>query len=479
MSRRTSRAPQADRPFGVPDWPAMSPEVRQIADLKPHPKNPHTHPDSQIDALGAAFEEFSITSLPVVDERGTILAGHARIEAARKRGYTEFPVIVVRGWSEQKKLAFVIGDNRLQELAGYDDKLLREGLEALKASGNFNFQAIGFDMPSLEELLAGAPAETRGDPDEAPEPKKDPAVRKGDLWLLGKHRILCGSSTIADDVARLAGDDRASMVFTDPPYGVAYRDTGAGAWNAEKLAKKKAGTLKPRFAAIENDDLDEAELLTFLVDYMKVQPLAKGAAQYVCHASLRAHVFREALVQTGYAIRAELIWAKSRPGFNFAHYKHKHEPIYYAVPIKGGKVGWYGDMTQTTLWEVASESGQTYEHPTQKPVGLPLIAIKNSSRAGQFVYEPFSGSGSTLIACEMMGRRCLAVELDPAYVQVAIERWEKLAGKKATLDGTDKTLELIAKDRKRGRATGGKNAKGNSGVTIRRKRPARPVQDVA
>ncbi len=295
--------------------------------------------------------------------------------------------------------------------------------EELEDPGGLEQESEGLDAADVDE-------------DEVPEPPKNPVTKLGDIWTLGDHRLICGDSTSAEVVGSLMNGREAAMVFTDPPYGVAYRDTGSGAWDAKKLAKKKAGTLKPRFDAIANDDLNETELFEFLRGYMSVQILAKKSAQYVCHASLRSHVFREALIETGYIIRAHIIWAKSRPGFNFANYKWKHEPIFYAAPANGS-CNWYGDNTQNTLWEVASDSGATYQHPTQKPVGLPAIAIRNSSRSGEIVYDPFLGSGTTLMAAAQMDRAGYGIELAPGYCDVIVERWEQLTGGKATRGAVD------------------------------------------
>lgn len=425
----------ADRPsFEAPEWPdhALWPLERII----PYPNNARTHPPEQIALLAEHLKRWGPDQPIVVDEDGVILKGHGRLAAAAEAELTEFPVVVRTGLPEAEKKALRLADNQIALLSGYDRKLLEVELSELKLH-DFEMPLLAFSEAQLVGYGAGPGLTGESNPDAAPDLPSVPVSRLGDRWLLGNHWLICGDSTQAG-----LFDQEAAMTFTDPPYGVAYRDTGAGAWDEKKLAKKVAGTLKPRFNAIKNDELNEEELYQFLIAYMRAQPLKKNAAQYVCHASLRAHVFREALLETGYLIRAELIWAKSRPGFNFAHYKHKHEPIYYAVPSKG-KVAWYGDNTQTTLWEVASESGAVYKHPTQKPVELAIRAIRNSSQEGEAVYEPFAGSGSTIIACEMAARRCLAIELEPTYVDVCVVRWQEFTGRVAVLPSTGQSFQDV------------------------------------
>jgi DNA modification methylase len=421
-------------------------EYRPIKALLPYPRNARTHSDEQIRQVVASIKEFGWTNPVLIDATGGIVAGHARVEAAKALGLATVPTIRLSGLTDAQRRAYVIADNKLALNAGWDEELLRLELTDLKDL-DFDLGLTGFDERELAELLADKTAGLT-DPDDAPPAPEAAVTVMGDLWILGRHRLICGDAMMLGEVERLTAGCPADMVFTDPPYGVAYRDTGAGAWNKEKLAKKKAGTLKPRFNAIANDDLDEKQLYDFLACYMAIQPLRSDAAQYVCHASLRAHIFREALLDTGYEIRAEIIWAKSRPGFNFAHYKHQHEPIYYAVPVGGGPQ-WYGDRTQTTLWNVASESGAVYKHPTQKPVDLARRAIENSSALGGLVFEPFCGRGSTVIAAEMGGRATRAMEIDPHYVDVAVERWQKFTGKEAILEGDGRTFLEIKAERHR------------------------------
>lgn len=446
-------------------------EIWKVTKLKPYAKNTRTHPPDQVKLLARLLQKYGPDQPIVVDEDGVILKGHGRRLAAMEAQIADFPVFIRRGLSEDEKRELRIADNQSALLSGWDEALMREEIGLLKIA-ELDLSILGFNDSQLAKFLDSTPGRT--EPDAAPDLPKVAIIKPGEIWTLGRHRLMCGDATKPADVARIAGGDLAAMVFTDPPYGVAYRDTGSGAWNAKKLAKKKAGTLKPRFNAIEDDELDENELLEFLVSYMRLQPLSKSAAQYVCHANLRSHVFREALLATSSVIRGVCIWNKTRPGFNFANYKWKHEPIFYAVPHKG-KVAWYGDKTQTTIWDVPSESGAAYKHPTQKPVGLAAIAIKNSSKAGDYVYEPFAGSGSTLIACEMSARSCLAIELSPAYVEVVIQRWQMFTGLVAKLGDRDYASVLAERSREKpAKTTKGKtNAPRNSRKPVRQQAPGR------
>jgi DNA modification methylase len=417
-------------------------EVLGLDELAPDPKNARKHTPRNLEMVEASLREVGAARSIVLDESNTVLAGNATVKGARSAGIDRVRIIDAdgdeliavrrRNLTPAQKQRLALFDNRAAELAEWDSDMLRQLRdEAVDLNGLFDadeLQALlGIDAPTGEQ-----PRELTDADAEAPEPPADPVTQLGDIWTLGQHRIMCGDSTNAAHVAALMAGEKATLLFSDPPYGVAYRATGAGAWNAKKLAKKKAGTLKPRFAAIENDEMTGQELSDFWTRWLQVASahLVERCAIYCCYASLRAAEVFDAFVRAGFYPRAELIWIKSRPAFNFAHYKHQHEPVLYAAR-EGGAAPWYGDMTQTTLMQVASESGAVYEHPTQKPVGLLDRPLRNSSLAGEIVFEPFSGSGTAIIGCEKWGRRCFAMELSPAYVDVAVQRWERVTGKRA------------------------------------------------
>jgi DNA modification methylase len=312
----------------------------------------------------------------------------------------------------------------LAAMAQTDSKALRE----LMASVTLSSDEL---MAELERVAQrGDGVSGRTDPDAVPPVPKEPISRPGDLWGLGAHRLLCGDATEASSYERLGAP--AHLIFTDPPYGISYRDTGAGTWDEHKLALRRAGLLKPRFEPMAGDDLRGEELFAFLVAAFTGMAAASAptAAWYVWHAVQTQSIYEQALGEAGYLVRNQVVWAKSRPAFNFAQYKYQHEPCFYAFR-SGQAPAWYGDKAQTTLWEVPSEAGAVYRHPTQKPVGLADRAIANSSLPGDVVLDPFLGSGSTLIAAEMAGRRCFGLELEPRYVDVAVRRWEQFTGQSA------------------------------------------------
>jgi DNA modification methylase len=391
--------------------------------LVANPANWRTHPAGQRNALRGSLGEVGWVQQVMVNRRtGYVIDGHARIEEALSRGEPTVPVLYVDLEPEEEALVLAVLDP-IGAMATRDDERLHELLSG-----------IAVDDAGLTTLLADlAPLKgTVGltDPDDAPPLGDESNVHLGDLFALGDHRLMCGDSTKAEDVARLMDGQRAAAMVTDPPYGVAYRDTGSGAWGPEKLARKRAGALKPRFDAIADDELVGEALTAFWTRFLvtNIAHLDHGAPVYCCFASLRAPEVFAAYDAAGLEPRAELVWVKSRPGFNFAHYKHQHEPMLYGAQ-KGQPANWYGDRSQVSTLHVASESGRDYQHPTQKPVELLQVPIRNSSRASEVIVDPFSGSGSTIIAAEQLGRRCFAMELDPRYVAVAIKRWEDFTGR--------------------------------------------------
>lgn len=398
--------------------------------LLANPANWRVHPREQQAALEGALKEVGWVQQVMVNRRtGYVVDGHARIALAISRGEATVPVLYVDLDPAEEALVLATLDP-IAAMAGQDEAKLQELL------ADISVDDAGL-LALLEDLSPLEPKAGLTDPDDAPPLGDGTNVKRGDVFALGGHRLMCGDAAGGEDLARLMSGELAAVLVTDPPYGVAYRDTGAGAWGPEKLAKKKAGTLKPRFEAIADDDLSGDQLTTFWTGFLRecLAHMARGATAYCCFASLRAPEVFAAYAAAGLEPRAELVWVKSRPGFNFAHYKHQHEPILYAAQ-KGQPAAWYGDRTQTSTLQVASESGRDYQHPTQKPVELMGVPIRNSTRRGEIVLEPFSGSGSTLIAAEQLDRRCFAMDIDPRYVAVAIARWEQFTGRTAErLDG--------------------------------------------
>jgi DNA modification methylase len=275
--------------------------------------------------------------------------------------------------------------------------------------------------------LGAAGNEGLTDPDETPDVPINPVSRTGDLWILGQHRLLCGDSTSAADVAKVLGSVKPHLMVTDPPYGVAYDP----AWRAEAGVNKNTHKL----GKVANDTR---------ADWREAWALFPGSVAYVWHAGRYASTVQEFLTAVGFDVRSQIIWAKDRFALSRGHYHWQHEPCWYAVK---GTAGWTGDRKQSTLWQIPAREGQGFEHGTQKPVECMKRPIENNSSPGQAVYEPFSGSGTTIIAAEITGRTCHAVELMPQYVDVEVQRWQAFTGETARLEADGRTFAAISAER--------------------------------
>lgn len=396
-----------------------------IDDLEPYARNAKKHPPEQIAQIVASMREFGFTIPVLVAEDGTIIAGHGRVLAAQEIGLAEVPVIVARGWSDEQRRAYTLADNKLSENGEWDEELLAIELGDLREEG-FAVDLIGFDAKELDKLL-GVGTVGMTDPDETPEPEEVVVTRPGDIWILGEHRIICGDSTDAATVEALLAGETPNLMVTDPPYGVNYDPS----WRARagvNLNKNKLGK-------VENDDR---------ADWREAWELFPGRIAYVWHGGLHAGTVFESLTETGFSIRAQIIWAKDRFALSRGDYHWQHEPCWYGVRGTGN---WTGDRSQSTVWNIPAREDSGVGHGTQKPVECMKRPIENNSEPGDAVYEPFSGSGTTIIAAEMTGRRCLAVELNPAYVDVAVRRWQAFTGKSAVLDGDGRSFDEIAAER--------------------------------
>jgi DNA modification methylase len=424
------------------EWPADAVERRPVSSLTPYARNARTHSDAQVAQIAASIREWGWTVPVLVDETGMLIAGHGRVLAAQRLGVPEVPVMVARGWSEAQKRAYVLADNKLALNAGWDSDLLRVELSDLQ-EGGFDLGLAGFEATELEALLAEAnPGLT--DPDDSPEPPVYPVSELGDVWLLGRHRIVCGDSTDALAVEAALAGVKPHLMVTDPPYGVEYD----AAWRNEAAAEGKIGQRGQSRATgkVENDDRAE---------WAEAWALFPGDVAYVWCASLHAHVVAGSLIASGFGLKSQIIWAKDRFQLSRGHYHWQHEPCWYATR---GAAHWNGDRKQSSLWEIKlpwdnygnrkpGPEDVKNRHSTQKPVECMKRPIENNSSPGQAVYEPFSGSGTTLIACEMTGRVCHAIELSPAYVDVAVKRWSEFTGHQATLEGDGRTFAEVEGER--------------------------------
>jgi DNA modification methylase len=418
-------------------------EMWPLERLRPYPRNARVHSAEQIAQIARSIEQWGFTIPVLVDESGMIIAGHGRVEAAKLLGMLEVPVIVARGWTDAQKRAYAIADNRLNETSEWDKQLLRLELGDLRDIG-FDLDLIGFDLDDLHLLGLGA---EDGDPDAAPEIPEYQISRAGDLWVLGRHRLLCGDATSKADVDRLLLDGtKPKLLTTDPPFGVSLDMEWRDRAGHNDFASAAKSYMKSRDRSLDTK-----------ADWSDAFALAPSLeVAYVWHASSHLIEVGLGLERIGFELRQQIIWDKMMGTISRQAYNWQHEPCWYAVR-KGKTARWHGTNDQTTIWNAASPkqlfaaSDETkYDHPTQKPVVLYTRPIQNHTEIGDAVYEPFSGSGTAIAACEMTGRCCVAMEIEPRFVDVACRRWEQLSGLKAILAGDGRSFAEIARQRAAG-----------------------------
>jgi len=400
-------------------------EAWPVTRLIPYVRNPRRN-DEAVDRMCAAIREFGFRIPVVARSDGTVIDGHLRLKAAQRLGLPEVPVALADDLSEAQIKAFRLLANRSASWAEWDDELLALELKDLQDAG-YDLGLTGFDAADLRNLMEDGPAAGLTDEDAVPEPPADPVTKPGDLWVLGEHRLLCGDATVATDVERLLADARPHLLVSDPPYGVEYDPT----W------RNKAGvSATKRTGKVANDDR---------ADWREAWALFPGDVAYVWHAAIHATTVAESLVLCGFDIRAQIVWSKSRFALGRGDYHWQHEPCWYAVR-KGARSHWQGARDQSTLWSIAPAGAEdaATPHGTQKPVEAMRRPIVNNSERGNLIYEPFCGSGTTMIAAETVGRACLAMELDPGYCDVIVRRWQEFTGKAAVLDGEDRVFDDIA-----------------------------------
>jgi DNA modification methylase len=403
-----------------------------IDKLIPYAKNSRTHSEDQIVLVAASIQDFGFTNPILVDGDKGIIAGHGRLLAAQKLKMKEVPVIELGHLTPVQRQAYVIADNQLAVRAGWDTELLRLELGDLAEQG-FDLELLGFEADLLASMLAPLGTDGATDPDAVVEPPVEPISVLGDVWTMGRHRLICGDSTNLTDVEKVLGGVQPHLMVTDPPYGVDYDP----AWRNEAAAK---GTIKRSIGKTATGKV----LNDSVADWKDAWALFQGDVAYVWSSDKFAYETVRNLIDSGFEVRSQIIWAKGKFVISQGHYHPQHEPCWYLVR-KGQTGHWGGDRKQTTLWNIEHNKSET-GHGTQKPVECMRRPILNNSSPGQAVYEPFCGSGTTIIAAEMEGRTCYALELSPAYVDVAVQRWEKFTQKVATnQDG--KTLEQLKGER--------------------------------
>ena len=372
------------------------------ASLIPYVRNARTHSPAQVDKIAASIREFGFLSPIITDGQSGILAGHGRVMAAQKLGLDTLPTIDAAHLTEAQRRAYVLADNRTALDAGWDDDLLKIELQDLDAAG-FDLSLTGFDIGEIAALTLDA-TEGLTDPDAVPDAPAVPVTVLGDVWLLGRHRLMCGDSTSIDAVERLMDGRRADMVFTDPPYNIDYQGVN------DKREK------------IKNDKMPDDEFVQFLGD-----SLMGCETIYVCCSWQYAHLFKQAMTNIARAPKAMIVWNKVNPAQHLDKYFKQHEIIFYYGDF-GGQKTLRGDV-----WEMKRQKNTV--HPTMKPVELIEMAMVDQP-GKVMVYDGFGGSGSTLIACEKTARDCRMMELDPKYCDVIIQRWQNFTGQTATLEAT-------------------------------------------
>jgi len=372
----------------------------EVSALIPYAKNSRTHDDAQVAQIAASIKEFGWTNPILVDGDKGVIAGHGRLLAARKLGMAKVPTIELKDMTEAQKKAYVIADNKLALNAGWDTNFLSLELQELKDQ-DFDLTLLGFDDKELDALLAPETTEGLTDEDAVPETPIEPKTKLGDIYILGNHRLMCGDSTSIDAIDKLLDGHRPDMVFTDPPYNIDYQG------------------VKDKREKIKNDKMDDSAFKDFLT-----QSLYSCETMYVCCSWQYSHLFKEAMETIGRKPKAMIVWDKVNPAQNLDKYYKQHELIYYYGDFGGHKT------LRGDVWTLKRQKNTV--HPTMKPVELIQLALEDQV-GKHIVLDIFGGSGSTMIACEKLGRKARLMELDPKYCDVIVKRWEDFTGKKAVL----------------------------------------------
>jgi DNA modification methylase len=406
-------------------------EKIDISVLIPYARNARTHSDEQIAQIAGSIKEFGFNNPVLIDKDNGVIAGHGRLAAARKLGLKEVPCIRLEHLTETQRKAYILADNRIALNSGWEAELLSLELSEL-LDGGVNLESLGFDADEIDALLNKIePTEGLTDEDATPEVPEEPVTKPGDVWILGKHRLMCGDSTSIEQAEKLMGGVKGDMVFTDPPYNVAYEGRGE---------KNKLGPIK-------NDNMSDESFEQFCRDVFAtyhsiMKPLA---CIYVCHPDSQTApklAFEKTFGEL-FKKSSTVIWVKQSAGMGWQDYRAQHEPILYGWKEGSGKHFYCGDRSKTTVWKIGRDAQASYVHPTQKPVALPEEAINNSSKGEDVIIDLFGGSGSTLIACEKTGRVNRSMELDPKYCDVIVKRWQDFTGKQATLEATGQTYSEL------------------------------------
>ncbi len=404
--------------------------IRMVAlhEIKPYENNVKQHPVRQLEAIMHSIQQFGFRQPIVIDRDNTIVAGHARYEAATTIGMQEVPCEIADNLTEQQINAYRILDNEIAKQGYTDESLLKIEMEKLP---EFDFTPFNLELPDFNITNDGL-----CDEDEVPEPASEAITKRGEVWILGNHRLMCGDSTLITDVDKLMNGEKANLMLTDPPYGVNLDQS----WRDDALPiEKQLG--KGNRNKVSNDDR---------ADWKESYTLFPGNIAYVWHASKFTDVIKHNLEDCDFDVRQMIIWNKSIMVMGRSAYHWKHEPCWYAVR-KGCDANWKGDRKQTTVWDAVSPNNifagskeERTDHPTQKPVLLFTIPIINHTENGDVIYDPFGGSGTTLIACEKTNRKCFMMEISEHYCDIIVKRWQKFTGHQAVIESTGMKFDEVA-----------------------------------
>ena len=376
--------------------------------LVPYVNNARTHSAEQINKLRSSLREFGFINPVIIDRDFGIIAGHGRVLAAREEGITEVPCVFVDHLTEAQKKAYIIADNRMALDAGWDEELLRVEIESLQAEA-FDISLTGFGDDEIADLFGKDAGDAKDDDyDLTAALEKAAFVEKGDVWVVGRHRLVCGDATNPDDVEKLMDGKKANLIVTDPPYGVSFKSASG--------------------LTIQNDSMKDEEFYNFLYKSFAnmVAHMESGGSAYIFHADTEGLTFRKAFIDAGFHLAGVCIWSKNSLVLGRSDYHWQHEPVLYGF-LKNGKHRWYSDRKQTTIWNF-NKPKRNENHPTSKPLDLLAYPIRNSSQENAIVIDTFGGSGSTLMACEQTNRICYTMELDEKYDSVILRRYVEDVG---------------------------------------------------
>ena len=376
--------------------------------LVPYVNNARTHSAEQINKLRSSLREFGFINPVIIDRDFGIIAGHGRVLAAREEGITDVPCVFVDHLTEAQKKAYIIADNRMALDAGWDEELLRVEIESLQAEA-FDISLTGFGDDEIADLFGKDAGDAKDDDyDLTAALEKAAFVEKGDVWVVGRHRLVCGDATNPDDVEKLMDGKKANLIVTDPPYGVSFKSASG--------------------LTIQNDSMKDEEFYNFLYKSFAnmVAHMESGGSAYVFHADTEGLTFRKAFIDAGFHLAGVCIWSKNSLVLGRSDYHWQHEPVLYGF-LKNGKHRWYSDRKQTTIWNF-NKPKRNENHPTSKPLDLLAYPIRNSSQENAIVIDTFGGSGSTLMACEQTNRICYTMELDEKYASVILRRYVEDVG---------------------------------------------------